>query len=587
MPELSQTGAFPFICEGGLVANRSTFIMKPGQAIQLENFEPDIEGGYRRINGYSRHIRQIVPHTSSSAESVLMITTFANKTLAARGEKIFSSASTDLGKGANNAIAQGTGMTGSGTITVASTTGFSSSGTLQIDSEQFTYTGVTSTTFTGVTRAVNSTSAAAHSASTDSGRTVVSESWTERDTGRTNAGKYSFERFNFDGNDKIVVVDGVNDPTVFNTSLSATDVTASSVEGASIVTSFKEHMFYAGMSSTPQEVVFSEPFNEDGFNSGQGAGSIKVDDTVVGLKVFRENLFIFCENRIFKLAGSSSSDFAVSAVTRDIGCINGKTIQEFAGDLIFLGPDGLRTVAGTARIGDVELGTISSNVQSIFDDNISDASVFESVVIPEKTQYRLFFSKAGALETRTEGLICVLKGQQTGQQGYEFSRIKGIKPACTDTFILVGDILVLHGGFDGYIYRQEEGSTFDGTAINAKYRSPDLTMNDPGIRKHMQRVIVNYKPESIIDADLFVRYDYESADSLRPAAYPLDSTDIAGVYGTSAYGTPTYGGASQPLVRQPVEGSGFAVALRVNDGGSTDPYSLKGFQLEYQLGARR
>jgi hypothetical protein len=561
--------------------------MKPGQAIQLENFEPDIEGGYRRINGYQRHIRQIVPHTSSSDESILMVTTFANKTLAARGEKIFSSASTDLAKGSTNSIAADTAMTGSGTITVKSTSGFSSSGTLQINSEQFTYTGVTSTTFTGVTRAANSTTAAAHSATTDASRTVVSENWTARDTGRTNAGKYSFERFNFDGNDKIIVVDGTNDPTVFNTSLSATDVTTSSVEGASIVASFKEHMFYAGMSSTPQEVVFSQPFDEDAFSSGSGAGSIKVDDTVVGLKVFRENLFIFCENRIFKLSGSSSSDFAVSAVTRDIGCINGKTIQEFAGDLIFLGPDGLRTVAGTARIGDVELGTISSNVQSIFDDNITDASVFESIVIPEKTQYRLFFSKAGALETRTEGLICVLKGQEGGQQAYEFSKVKGIKPAATDTFILVGDILVLHGGFDGYIYRQEEGSTFDGTAINAKYRSPDLTMNDPGIRKHMQRVIVNYKPESIIDADLFVRYDYESADSLRPAAYPLDSTDIAGVYGTSTYGTPTYGGASQPLVRQPVEGSGFAVALRVNDGGSTDPYSLKGFQLEYQLGARR
>ena len=114
-----------------------------------------------------------------------------------------------------------------------------------------------------------------------------------------------------------------------------------------------------------------------------------------------------------------------------------------------------------------------------------------------------------------------------------------------------------------------------------------MTFGDPGIRKHMQRVIVNYKPESVIDADLFVRYDYESAESARPAAYPLDSTDIAGIYGVSTYGTPTYGGASQPLVRQSVEGSGFAIALRVNDGGSTDPYSLKGFQLEYQLGARR
>ena len=587
MPELSQTGAFPFICEGGLVANRSTFIMKPGQAIQLENFEPDIEGGYRRINGYSRHIRQIVPHTSSSAESVLMVATFANKTLAARGEKIFSSASTDLGTGANNAIAANTTMTGSGTITVKSTTGFSSSGTLQIDNEQFTYTGVTSTTFTGVTRAVNSTSAAAHSATSDTTRTVVSESWTERDTGRTNAGKYSFERFNFDGNEKIVVVDGVNDPTVFNSSLSATDVTASAVEGASIVASFREHMFYAGMSSTPQEVVFSQPFDEDAFSSGSGAGSFKVDDTVVGLKVFRDNLFIFCENRIFKLSGTSSSDFAVSAVTRDIGCINGKTIQEFAGDLIFLGPDGLRTVAGTARIGDVELGTISSNVQSLFDENIANATAFNSIVIPEKTQYRLFFSKDAGSESLTEGIICVLKGGSGGQQSYEYSRIKGIKPACTDTFITAGDVLALHGGFDGYVYRQEEGSTFDGSAINGKYRSPDLTFDDPGIRKHMQKVIVNYKPESTINANLFVRYDYEASESARPASYPLNSEDIAGIYGISTYGVPTYGGPSQPLLRQSVEGSGFAVALRVNDNGSTPAYSLKGFQLEYQLGARR
>ena len=56
MPELSQTGAFPFVCEGGLVLNQSTFIMKPGQALELLNFEPDIEGGYRRITGFSKYV---------------------------------------------------------------------------------------------------------------------------------------------------------------------------------------------------------------------------------------------------------------------------------------------------------------------------------------------------------------------------------------------------------------------------------------------------------------------------------------------------------------------------------------------------
>ena len=504
MPDLSRVQPANFPLQGGLVLNKSTFAMQPGEALELVNFEPDIEGGYRRINGFSKYNTNIVPQTSASSEEILMSTFFNDNIIAARGEKIFRS-------------------------------------------------------------------------------TSGSTAWTEIDTGRTSAGVYTFEEFNFDNNLKFIVVDGNNAPTVFNTSFTATDVSASTVAGAKFVASFRDHMFYAGMSGTPQELVFSKPFDEDDFSSGAGSGSIAVDATITGIKVFRDNLFIFCENRIFKLAGSSVSDFAIADVTRDIGCINGDTIQEFAGDLIFLGPDGLRTIAGTARIGDVELGTISSNVQSIFNENIASASEFDSIVIPDKTQYRIFFTKSGTVDNQTKGIICSLRGQK-----FEFSEIRGIKPASTDHFVDDGDVIVLHGGYsDGYVYRQEQGSTFDGTNIAGKYRSPDLTFNDPGIRKHMQRVIINYKPESAIDADLFLRYDYEDANAPRPAAYPLDSEDVVAIYGTSVYGVPTYGGASQPLVRQAVEGSGFAVAVRVRDGTGSAPYSLKGFQLEYQLGARR
>ena len=578
MPDSSRAQPVAFNCEGGLVLNRSNFIMQPGEALQLENFEPDISGGYRRISGFRKYVNAVVPHTSSSSESLLMIANFDNKVVAARGEKIFSSASAEL----SIAIAADTSMTGSGTITVPSTLGFSSSGTLQINSEIFTYTGKTSTTFTGVTRAVSST-AAAHSK-----LDVVSESWTVRDTGRTSAAKYHFERYNFDGNEKIICVDGVNAPVIFNTSMAAADVSDSSVAGATVVAAYRNHMFYGGKSTTPQEVVFSEPFDEDGFNSGQGAGSIKVDDTVVALKVFRDSLFIFCESRIFKLTGSSSSDFSVQPVTRNIGCINSFTVQEFAGDLIFLGPDGLRTVAATARIGDTELGTISKNIQTVFDENIKDAGAFDSVVIPDKTQYRIFFTKDGQGQSLSKGAICVLK-----KEAFEFSETRGIQVACTDTFVESGDVIVLHGDTTGFIQRQESGNDFDGTAILGRYRSPDMSFGDSGIRKHMQRVIINYKPEADIDADLILRYDNEDTDSARPANYPLDTANVAAQYGSATYSTQgsatqfVYGGPTQPLVRQPVEGSGFSVALKVEDGGTTAPYSLKGFQLEYQLGARR
>tara|TARA_R110000787_G_scaffold133800_1_gene246255 strand:- start:189 stop:1928 length:1740 start_codon:yes stop_codon:yes gene_type:complete len=579
VPDSTQTQPVAFNCEGGLILNRSTFMMQPGEALVLENFEPDISGGYRRINGYRKYANQVVPLTSSSSESVLMVASFADKVVAARGEKIFSSSSTELSLG----IAAGTSMSGSGIISVLSTSGFSSSGTVQINSETFTYTGISSTNLTGVTRATSSSTAATHSKAD-----VVSENWTERDTGRTNAAKYHFERYNFDGNEKIICVDGVNAPVIFNAAMTAADVSESSVAGSTVVAAYRNHMFYAGKSTSPQEVVFSEPFDEDGFNAGDGAGSIKVDDSVVALKVFRDSLFIFCENRIFKLTGSSLSDFSVQPVTRNIGCINSFTVQEFAGDLIFLGPDGLRTVAATARIGDTELGTISKNIQSVFDENINNAGSFDSVVIPDKTQYRIFFTKDGQGASLSKGAICVLK-----KEAFEFSETRGIQVACTDTFIEAGNVIVLHGDSLGFVQRQESGNTFDGTTIAGTYRSPDMSFGDSGIRKHMQRVIISYKPEGTVAADLTVRYDNEDKDSARPAVYPFDTTSLAASYGNAVYSTVSsaiqfvYGGPTQPLLRQPIEGSGFSVALKVEDGGTTNSYSLKGFQIEYQLGARR
>ena len=153
MPDLSQVQPTAFNCQGGLVLNRSTFMMQPGEALELQNFEPDIEGGYRRINGFSKYVSAVVPQTSSASEKVLMVCTFASKVVAARGTNIFTA---------------------------------------------------------------------------DAG----GSSWTTVDSGRTNAGKYNFERFNFDGNDKLIVADGNNAPTVFNTSFAATDVTSATVNQA-------------------------------------------------------------------------------------------------------------------------------------------------------------------------------------------------------------------------------------------------------------------------------------------------------------------------------------------------------------------
>ena len=85
----------------------------------------------------------------------------------------------------------------------------------------------------------------------------------------------------------------------------------------------------------------------------------------------------------------------------------------------------------------------------MFDENLASASEFDSVVIPDKTQYRIFFTKKhGAGENATKGVICVLKGQ-----AFEFAeRLEGIRPASTDTFVSAGDVIVLHGDYSGDTY---------------------------------------------------------------------------------------------------------------------------------------
>ena len=490
-----------FACEGGLILNQTPFAQQPGTATELENFEPSVKGGYRRISGYIKWNNNIVPQDQASTEPVLLSAHYEGNVIAARGRKVY--------KG---------GTTGS---------------------------------------------------------------WTEIDTGRTNAGRYTFFRYNLAGTDFIIWADGANHASKYDNT-TVTDINGTNAPAdPSIVTGFKDAIFFAGMSATPQEVVFTSPFTDDDFSPANGAGSIKVDSTITGLIPFRDALYIFCEERIFKLVGNTIADFALQPVTRDIGCTNGFTIQEFAGDILFLGPDGLRTISATEKIGDVELGTISRVIQERFD-GLSDIDEFNSVIIPDKTQYRLFFSNANIDRDKTKGIICVRK-----TENYEFADLRGIRANSTDSVIYQGSSIVLHGDFDGYVYRQEQGNNFDGNTVTGKYRSPDMVMGDAGIRKRFQRVIINFAPEAAVNADLFIRYDYEQGNAPRPAAYPFLNTGVLAVYGTSLYGTATYGGNINPIIRQPIEGSGFAIALRVNDRGTSAPYSLKGFQLEFQADARR
>jgi len=369
MPETSLISPAVVRLGGGLVLDKDTFSIPPGAALQLQNFEPDINGGYRRINGFAKYDTNQV---GGSTGTILGVHVYQNQVIASKGTAVY--------KG-----------TGSG--------------------------------------------------------------WTSIDTGRTSAGRFDFANFNFNNTEKVIWCDGANNASVYDNS-SVTDINATGAPAnPQFVAVFKSHVFFAGMSANPQEVVFTSPFDETDFSTANGAGSVRVESPVKKLKVFRDRLFIFCEDQIYFLAGSSVADFQMQPVTRSIGCVDGFSVQEIAGDVIYLAPDGLRTIAGTEKIGDIELGTVSKQIQPRLD-NIDKDSI-SSVVIRNKSQYRLFFPDDTGTTAGAPGVIGVIKAGVEGGMGWEYADLKGIKAACCVSGFIGGTETILHGGYDGYIYRQE------------------------------------------------------------------------------------------------------------------------------------
>jgi len=502
--------AYNVNCEGGLVLDQSIFVMKPGEATTLQNFEPDVQGGYAKILGFEKFDTNAL----SGSGIVLGISTYKNQFVVAA-------------RGANVQFSSGSG-------------------------------------------------------------------WTNIATNRTSAGRYSFVTYDFDGTENLAMADGVNDAAIWDGSSYVT-ITASAggtkPTAPDIVQEFKGHLFFGGMSNSPHTVKFSAPFNENDFSAASGAGEIAFGSDVVSLKPFREALIIFCKNEIYKLIGSSSADFQIQPITRNIGCLSHFTIQEIGGDLIFLAPDGLRTVAGTERIDDIELGTISKQVQprlnALSSNQISNLS---SHTIKSKSQYRMYFPTTSGTESNMTGLIGVLKrNAQSGQIGWEYSDIKGIKPSIAASGFISNVETILHGDYDdGFVYKQESGRDFDGTAISATYRTVDYTMGDVGRRKNMQRIIINYIGTGTVkDVDMNLEYDYGDILLPSPALYDLKDPAGAAFYGGGTYGSSEYNASVYtPLYRQSVEGSGFAVALKFTDSSSNPTYTLKGFGLEFTPGGR-
>ena len=405
---------------------------------------------------------------------------------------------------------------------------------------------------------------------------------------RTPGGKHYFTKYDYTGTRRIIGVDGKNNPFRWDGSTYTLLNASGSPANAAYVAEYKRHIFYSGYSANTGAITFSVPLDETSFAAADGAGEIVVGDTVVALRKFREQLIIFCNNSIFKLVGDSKFNFELLPITFDIGCAAPDTIQEIGGDLYFLGPDGIRTIAGTEKIGDVELASVSKKIQDLTPNIISTSNAnITSVSIPSKSQYRLFYSNDGDAVADALGVIGGIKRSAERGDFWEWGELKGIKVFCADNDFISNQERVVHGAFDGFVYEQELGNDFGGTAIEATLQTAYNHFDDPSKRKTIYKATIFYQAEGTISLDVFLIYDYDDGAKLQPANFTIATGGSTTSYGAAVYGTDAYGSAEIPRAAQTTIGSGYQVSLKFITSDSNPAHTIQGFVLEYGLGGRR
>jgi len=238
------------------------------------------------------------------------------------------------------------------TITVDSSNGFPTSGQIIIDDEIITYTGKTSTTFTGCIRGAKGTTATHHL-------------------------------------DNAVVTNNTAPPSVSSGEFKPT-----------CGTGFYGRLWLGGVAEEKDVLHYSALLDGDDFTLRSGGGAFDLKnvwgrDDIIAIAPFYGQLAVFGENNIALYDRPDSvSDMQLNEVIRGVGCIARDSVQAIGDDLVFLSSTGLRSLARTSQKDKVPLTDLSVNIKDTLIRNLQQSKEIKSAYIENEGVYILCFTNS-------------------------------------------------------------------------------------------------------------------------------------------------------------------------------------------------
>ena len=266
---------------------------------------------------------------------------------------------------------------------------------------------------------------------------------------------------------------------------------------------FKGRVWFSAGST----IYFSALGTYNDFSRENDAGYISDFHTdtsdIVAMKQYKDYLAIYKKNNVYLLTGSSPSDFSVIPFANK-GCIAPLCITNVDNKQFFLS-NGIYALEQVGELNQIQLGgEISQKIKPEIESfNPTDLKSAFCVHYENKNQIWFFFPYASEQYRHT-----VWINDYINKAWY-----KRIIPQDI-TFACIFKYNVLSADRNGKIYKEDYGTTFDGTPVKFMWKSPFFAISSPHHRKIIDEFyfILDEQYDNDFDFSVYKDYDSQNAD---------------------------------------------------------------------------
>ncbi len=270
-----------------------------------------------------------------------------------------------------------------------------------------------------------------------------------------------------------------------------------------------EHLGFTFPGGSIQYSSITGPLDWDA-NTGAGELGFGTDITDV-VQSAQTSVMFFGEQKIAYLTGTDSESFILNELTEEAGA-DAWTAQKI-GRIMYLDKRGLRDAQATSDFGNFKAGTLSELIAPYFTGKRKAGHrPVASHVCRSKSQYRLYWNdKTG---------LTVFMGRKN-PEAIPFST-DDVQVFCVGTGELDDGEGMFVGAEDGYVYRLDSGTSFDGTGIKGFVMTPFNHLGAVGYEKRLHKIVVEMQAAPITRLGLTVMFNY--SDGSQPNAGRKDFT---------------------------------------------------------------